>query len=149
MTTAASERRRGRQPASPLPPTAKVRLAAEVLATYARARRALRRGDLRSVVGKLRGGAPAPGGPLDRAGYDAGLRLARATSRTIGPLPTDSRCLMRALVLIGLLARRDVAARLVIGVRPGEEFGAHAWVELDGHPLLPSDEGAYERLVEI
>jgi hypothetical protein len=79
----------------------------------------------------------------------AGARLGRAVTRVLGPLPADSRCLMTSLVLCRLLARRGAAASLVIGVRGGSSFGAHAWVELDGHPLLPPNEGEFERLVTL
>lgn len=132
-----------------LPVLHKLRLAAESLAIYVRVRRLLRGADLPTVVERLRGAAAPSQGPPDPASYAAGLRLARASTRTISLLPTDSRCLMRSLVLTGLLARRDVAGTLVIGVSPGEEFGAHAWVELGGQPLLPPDETTYGRLVEL
>jgi len=32
------------------------------------------------------------------------------------------------VTLTVLLARRRLATRLVIAVRPGEQFGAHAWL---------------------
>ena len=133
----------------PLSPLRKVRLAGEILGSYARVRRHLRRADLPTVVERLRGGAGTPAAPPDGPDYEAGLRLARATTRTITKLPMDSRCLVRSLVLTTLLARRGVAGTLVIGVSPGEEFGAHAWVELGGKPLLPPDEATYARLVEL
>lgn len=136
-------------PPGRLSPLRKARLVGEVLVSYARVRRHLRREDLPTVVERLRAGAAKPSGPLDGAAYEAGLRLARATSRTITKLPTDSRCLMRSLVLTTLLARRNVGGTLVIGVSPGDEFGAHAWVELGGRPLLPPDEATYVRLVEL
>lgn len=132
-----------------LPLLRKVLLATEVLATYARVRWHVRRVDLPTVVRRLRGqlsAGPEPPGP---SAVEAGLRLARATSRTITKLPFDSRCLMRSLVVTALLARRGAAGTLVIGVSPGEEFGAHAWVELGGRPLLPPDEATYARLVEL
>jgi hypothetical protein len=61
---------------------------------------------------------------------------------------------MRSLVLTALLSRRGIASTLVIGVRPGGEFGAHAWVEHEGAPLLPSGatgsaETPFERLVVV
>jgi hypothetical protein len=56
---------------------------------------------------------------------------------------------MRSLVLMALLDRRDIGSSLVIGVRPGERFGAHAWVELAGRPLLPRGESEFERFVEL
>ena len=54
---------------------------------------------------------------------------------------------MRSLVLLRMLARRGVVCRLVIGVRPGETLEAHAWIEHDGHPLLPTL--GYERLTVL
>ena len=56
---------------------------------------------------------------------------------------------MRSLVLTEMLARRGIYAKVVIGVRPDPSFGAHAWVEVDGQPLLPTEEATYHRLVEI
>jgi Transglutaminase-like superfamily len=129
---------------------ARVGLALEVVATYARARRLLRRGDLRAVVVRLRGGAAPGEGGAGPEGYAGGLRLARAVTRVLDPLPLDSRCLMSSLVVCGMLGRRGVGASLVIGVRSGEAFGAHAWVELHGRSLLPApDEAGYERLVAL
>jgi hypothetical protein len=56
---------------------------------------------------------------------------------------------MQSLTLSALLARRGYASKLVIGVQAGEAFGAHAWVELDGRPLLPPGGEAFQRLVEL
>ena len=126
-----------------LSPTRKLMLAAEILQAYVRVRLMLRRSDFQSVVVTLRAG--------DRTiqdGSDAD-RLGRAVSRTLRLLPTDSRCLMRSLVLTDVLARRGMASSLVIGVTPGPEFRAHAWVEANGRPLLPALEQVYERLVEL
>lgn len=137
---------------APLSAQQKLRLALEVLATYCRVRWWMRRGDLRGTVSRLRRegrgeqlGDPSPDGP--RPGD---LRLARAVTRTLSVLPTDSRCLVRSLVLTGLLARRGVASTLVIGVGTQPKFAAHAWVEHAGEPLLPpGDDGAFEKLLEI
>lgn len=128
---------------------AKLRLAAEVLAAYARVRAQLRRADLPTLVGRLRDGAEPADGPPEAAAHAEGLRLARAATRTTDLLPTGARCLVRSLVLTALLARRGAWGTLVIGVSPGEQFGAHAWVELGGRPLLPPDEESYARLVEL
>lgn len=128
---------------------AKARLGGEILGTYARVRWLLWRRDLPGVVAAIEGDGPGPadGGPA--ASLRAGQRLSRATCRLLGPLPADSRCLVRSLVLMALLARRGVASALVIGVRPGEDFAAHAWLERDRTPLLPSGDGAYGRLLEL
>jgi hypothetical protein len=56
---------------------------------------------------------------------------------------------MQSLTLSALLARRGYSSMLVIGVRAGEAFGAHAWVELDGRPLLPPGGDTFQRLVEL
>jgi Transglutaminase-like superfamily len=64
-------------------------------------------------------------------------------------LPGDTRCLVRSVVLVGLLARRSVATTLVIGVLPGDRLRAHAWVELDGQALLDDGGSRYERLTEL
>ena len=70
-------------------------------------------------------------------------------TRTLTALPADSRCLMSSLVLTRLLARRGIDSELVIAVEPGEQFGAHAWVEHDGSPLLSPGVGAFEELVTL
>jgi Transglutaminase-like superfamily len=128
-------------PARPLGPVAKLRLVAEIAGAWWRARRLLRRRTLPETVALLRARGHAGRAPDDP------LRLASAVCRAMPLLPADSRCLMRSLVLVSLLARRSLPATLVIGVLPGERFAAHAWVELSGRPLLPA--GDYERLVEL
>ena len=129
-------------PAS-LSPARKLVLAAEILRSYVRVRLTLRRSDFQSAVVALR----SPDSPVSD-GADA-ERLSRAVSRTLRLLPTDSRCLMQSLVLTDVLARRGIASSLVIGVTPGPEFAAHAWIEAGGRPLLPALEEVYERLVEL
>jgi hypothetical protein len=124
----------------------KAALAAEILLTYVRVRWLLPRTDLRRAVAALKG-ASTPGAPADPV--DAGRRLGRAVVRTLGVLPTDSRCLMRSLVLTALLARRGIEPRLVVGVRPGETLLAHAWVEHGGQALLDPGGGRFERLLEL
>ena len=125
-------------------------LALEVLGTYARVRWLLVRRGTAPAVPILRRGlyAHTKPGP-EELRVRRGLRLGRAVVRVLRLLPTDGRCLMRSLVLTGLLARRGVYATVVIGVRPDPSFGAHAWVEVDGHPVLATDESTYYRLVEI
>ena len=140
--------------AQPLPATAKLTLAVEIVITYVRARWLLRRRGLPGALAVLRR-VPVVGEEGDVAATRlAGVRLGRAVTRTLRLVPADSRCLMRSLVLTGLLARRGIESSLVIGVRPEGEFGAHAWVEHDGRPLLPSGatpggEATFERLVAV
>jgi hypothetical protein len=125
---------------------ARVALAGEILGTYVGVRRSLRRHDLRQVLAELRAGAPLPASGEHVA---TGRRLGRAVRRTLGVLPTDSRCLMQSLVLTRVLARRGIDTRLVIAVRPGERFAAHAWVEHGDQPLLPAGAPAFEQLVTL
>jgi hypothetical protein len=133
-----------------LSPAGKALLAVEVLGTYGRARWLLWRRDLPSVVVAIEAPAPEPPLPPESSSpLRLGTRLAGVTSRCLGALPTDSRCLIRSVVLMALLARRGIASSLVIGVRPGDEFEAHAWIERDGQPLLPTGGGAYPRLLEL
>jgi hypothetical protein len=45
-------------------------------------------------------------------------------------------CLVQALALHGLLARRGRESHVRLGVRTGERFAAHAWLEVDGTVVL-------------
>jgi hypothetical protein len=130
-----------------LTPIAKGRLAAEVMWTYVRVRRATRGVDLPTGLERVR--APSRRRRIVDVTPDAGARLGHAVARTLGALPADSRCLMQSLVLSAMLARRGMATTLVIGVKPGETFGAHAWVELQGIPLLPPLADQFTRLVDL
>lgn len=127
---------------------AKARLALEVVSAYPGARLALRAGDIRAALATLRdarlASAYEPGRSSELQGA---LRLGRAVHRTARFVPGDSRCLIRSLVLSHLLARRGVPSTLVIGVLPGAELLAHAWVEREGVELLPS--GDFQRLTEL
>jgi hypothetical protein len=129
----------------------KIRLATEILRVYCRARWALLRSSgFNAAVAALRAG-----GSEDRlAGESASTflqaaRLGWAVRRTLRLLPTDSRCLMQSLVLTQLLARRGIDSSLVIGVRAGDDFEAHAWVEYCGEPLLPGSQGTYQPLTRV
>lgn len=129
--------------ASPLSLPRRVLLAAEILAAYAQVRSQLRRGDLRETVEALRRTDMIVDPEVEPR------RLAQAVTRTIRPLPFDSRCLMVSLVVTKLLARRGVPAVFIIGVSPGPGFAAHAWVECDGRPVLPAGDSSFGRLLEL
>jgi hypothetical protein len=134
-----------------LPVSGKARLAAEILVAYARVRWWLRRGDLPGVVERLRAKrATGRARPLADPARD-GLRLGAAVVKTLEPLPLDSRCLTRSLVLLYVLARRGAEGSLVIAVRPSEDLAlaAHAWVELEGRPLLAPAGDDHGRLVTL
>jgi hypothetical protein len=139
------------QPLGPLSPVGKVSLAAEILAAYASVRLALWRTDLPRTIEAARSLSGSHGGRKadTRKEQLLGARLGRAVVRTLRLLPTDSRCLMRSLVLTKLLARRGVDSALVIGVSLEPEFAAHAWVEREEVPLLPTDRSQYARLVRL
>jgi len=128
-----------------MPVDLRLRVAIEIVGTYVRVRWQMLRSDVTRVVATLRGDAVDEHSPYDA--YRIGRRLRQPVRRTLDPLPWDSRCLMRSLVLLRMLARRGVVCQLVIGVRPGEKFEAHAWIEHDGHPLLPTL--GYEKLTVL
>jgi transglutaminase-like putative cysteine protease len=132
--------------AAPLTVGTKAALAAEVLSSYASARWRLRRSGLRDTVAALRAVEHPRPAPPDAVA--SGRRLGRVVRRTLGVVPADTRCLAQSLTLTRMLAARGIDSRLVIGVRPGERFAAHAWVEHDGKPLLPPG-GEFEELVTL
>ena len=127
---------------------ARAALALEVAAVYAFTWRAARSRPLPEALARVRDRplALAPGPRQLQGGPE---RLARVTTRVLARLPTDTRCLMQSLTLSALLARRGWPSSVVIGVTAGETFGAHAWVELEGRPLLPPGGSGFERLVEL
>ncbi|HEX8067729.1 MAG TPA: lasso peptide biosynthesis B2 protein [Thermoleophilaceae bacterium] len=130
-----------------LAPGAKLALAGEVLASYARVRWRLRGAKLPEVLADLRAAPPRRPGLSDAVA--GGRRLGRVVSRTLALVPADSRCLVQSLTLTRMLASRGVESRLVIGVRPGERFAAHAWVEHDGMPLLPTGGDRFDELLTL
>jgi hypothetical protein len=117
-------------------PLLRVRLAAEVVATYALVRWLLWRHDIVHVVTALRAGTDDRLEPV--AARRLATRLGRPVTRTLRVLPADSRCLVRSLVVLRMMARRGARCELSIGARSGSEFEAHAWVEHDGEPVLPT-----------
>jgi hypothetical protein len=122
--------------ADPLPRAAKAALAIEILATYVRARWLLLRCDLPATLGRLRSGEDT----ARPTTYDfTAVRLSHAVTRILSALPMDAKCLVRSLVLTAVLARRGIASTVVIGVRPGDGFAAHAWVETGGRAILPHE----------
>ena len=129
-----------------LPLRRKLRLGLEIVWLYGRVRWLMLRRQAPEVLGEVRGEV------ADRheegAAVALGRRLAQPVVRTLTVLPMDSRCLVRSLVLSGLLARRGVSSAVVIGVRTEPEFHAHAWVEHRGRPLLPTED-SYEPLTRL
>ena len=128
-------------------PSEKIRLAAEIALTYAHARWLLTGKGLPASVVALRRSDREPVEPKTRAEQIVAVQLGMTVGKALEPLPFDSRCLMRSLVLTAMLARRGIASSLVIGVRTDPDFGAHAWVESGGVAVLPP--GDYGRVVEV
>lgn len=135
-----------------LSPRQKAALAWEIVTTYVRVRYVLVRhsSNLAPTLQALRSQPIKPKSHEGGTPLEAGLRLGSALRRTLALLPADSRCLMRSLVLTSLLARRGIQSELIIGVHRDDEdeFGAHAWVEYQGRPLLPPGD-EYTRLAEL
>ena len=125
----------------------KVAIAAEIAVIYPRVRWLLARRGLRGAVTALRrdstGRAVAA---AETHQQQAAIRLGDVVRRVLEPMPFDSRCLMRSLVLTAMLARRGIFASVILGVRT-EPFEAHAWVESNGVSLLPARD--FSRVVEI
>lgn len=132
-------------PLRPLTTRDKLALIAEILPLYVRARREMRRTDIREMVERLRSDAVGE----RRQEFLLARRLGRAVARTLGLLPTDNRCLARSLVLDAMLARRGLQSVLVVAVRAEPEFAAHAWVEHADIPLLAPGSDAYRRILEL
>ena len=128
-------------------PWRKLSVAIETLAAYVRVRWLLVRHDLRETVVVLHTEKTSDASGLSE--QLVGIRLGRGVMRTLRVVPTDSRCLMRSLVLLKLLTRRGIDGQLVIGVRSGPPFEAHAWIETGGLPLLPDGGDRYERFLEL
>jgi hypothetical protein len=128
----------------------KARLAAEIMRLYATARWRLRRADLPTVLTDLRRGSRDADSHADEEEeLWAGRVLGKITTQMLSALPTDGRCLIRSLVLTGLLSRRGIESRLVLAVHPGERLAAHAWVEYESLPLLEPGAPPLERLTEL
>lgn len=128
----------------------RVCLAAEIVAAYIRARRALRRASVTTVVAELRAsGVHVRTTALTEDRSSEARRLGRAVTRALAMIPGDTRCLMQALVLVRILQRRGISTTLVIGVRTTPGFIAHAWVEYGGQPVLAAGDGLFDKLAEL
>lgn len=136
-----------------LAPLPRLRLTAEVLATYLRVRWLMRRDEPELAVRALRAhaaGSAAPLGVEMRRENEVFVawRLSQAMEKVLTRLPSDSRCLFSSLTLMCMLERRGIPQMLVIAVRP-RPFGAHAWVEVEGEAVLPDADLGYERISEL
>jgi hypothetical protein len=127
----------------------RTRLACEIALAYARARRELRAAPIEQAIEQLRRSTLTPAAAPSHESVVQAHRLGRAVVRSLALLPGDTRCLTRSLVLSRLLARRGIAARLVIAARPGPPFQAHAWVECGGAAVLEPGDESFARLTEL
>jgi hypothetical protein len=133
---------------APLGVSGRLRLAVEIMTAYVPAWHRLRTAELTEMIRAARDVRPLPAlRPAADEEHQIAVRLGGTVVRMLSVLPTDKRCLVRSIVLARLLARRQIPHVLVIGVRPGREFAAHAWLEHDGLALLPK--GRFERLLEL
>jgi hypothetical protein len=123
-------------------------LIAEILGAYLATQRALRRAPIAAVLAEIRA-SPRINRELRSDAPAEARHLASAVVRTLAPLPGDTRCLARSLVLTRLLARRGIPATLVIGTRTVPDFLAHAWVEHEGCAVLAPGDGSFGRLAEL
>lgn len=137
------------EPRARLTQRERARLAVEILAAYAQARRSLRRAPIAEAVARLRATRSPLAGPSSGVSLQEAVGLGHAVTRLLAFVPGDTRCLARSLVLTRLLARRGIPAKLVIGARAEPEFLAHAWVEYGGDPVLSAGDGSFGRLVEL
>ena len=79
-----------------------------------------------------RGAAPADRGALGR---EVGRMVRRVARRA----PFEAACLPRAMAAQWMLRRRDIASRLVLGVRrggAGRPARFHAWLTVEGDPIV-------------
>jgi hypothetical protein len=78
--------------------------------------------------------APAP--PLSAESHALIGHWRAAVDRALAVLPGDRGCLVRATTLRRHLVAAGLDATVRIGVRrDGAQLDAHAWVEVDGHPV--------------
>jgi len=132
----------------PLGTAQRIRIATEIVVSYCAARWWMRLGFSEAVTA-ARNVRPSSRVSLEEGELDAvGIRLGNAVQRTLRALPVDSRCLVTALVLTRMLARRGIESTFVLGVRAQPRFAAHAWVERGPTALLPT-EPEFQRLVEM
>lgn len=129
----------------------KALLAAEVCLVYGRVRLLLRRFNTPDTVARLRSGRTplASRYGADRPPRERARQLGRATVRVLAPLPVDSRCLLRSLVLARMMTRRGLPYEILFSVHAGNEFIAHCWVEADGVPMLDPGEADHAVVMRL
>ena len=125
-----------------LTPVGRIRLHARALAYVVAARVLLRRHDTTATLRRLvRSASP-------RGARDSGQAMT-AVQRA-GRIAHAS-CLPQSVALVALLARQGTEPRLVLGCRryDDQEWGAHAWVEIDGLVLDVVPSGTHQELAVL
>ena len=117
----------------------RIGLHGRALAYVVAARVLLRRHDATATLRRLVTSASTRGAP------DAGQAMA-AVQRA-GRM-AHATCLPQSVALVALLARPGTEPRLVLGCRryDDQEWGAHAWVEIDGVVLDVVPSGTHQEL---
>ena len=133
--------------AATLGPVTRLRLVVEILGAYPRLWRLVRSNDLVAMVAQARSAPPGRARVSPEETERVALRLGACVERVLAPLPTDSRCLIKSLIVLRMLTRRSIEARVVIGAQTDSGFAAHAWVEHGARAILPA--GRFTRLIEL
>lgn len=90
-----------------------------------------------------------PTGTPDRERQKRIVRAARLVLRA-RPLGQDENCLDRSLLLYRFLSMEMLDPRLVVGVRRGPDgVKGHAWVTVDGKPVVEPSVAEYTPLAVI
>jgi transglutaminase superfamily protein len=87
-----------------------------------------------SSLGDLRREAAA--GPADPAQLCEARRVSFAVMRATRWLPWHPTCLRQAIATQRMLRRRRIASRLELGVNRTTAGEAHAWVTVQGEPVI-------------
>ena len=124
----------------------RLRLTAEILRAYVALARTVRSDDVGAMVRVARR-TQLVAGSTEADPHATAIRLGQMVERLLTVLPTDDRCLIRSLVVLRMLEERGIPSRLIVGVRTDHGFGAHAWVEHDGRPVLSA--AGFRRLLEL
>jgi hypothetical protein len=85
------------------------------------------------LLGVVRNGTD---GPVAAAGLREAERIGAIVERVAARLPWHPTCLRQAVAVQRMLRRRGIPSRLHLGVTNPSEGAAHAWVTVDGQPVV-------------
>ena len=109
-------------------PFADQRLLAEAVAGLVVAGALLRIWPFRRLAARMGTHMAESPGALDPATADEAARIRWAVEACARHLPWHPVCLPQAIAAQWMLRRRGIASTLYLGVRPGAQYDAHAWV---------------------